>query len=240
MYPEKCESNADKFGYVCGKYTVAKNRKILSPHIEKLYQSYSQKAQFRNVWWAPSKFCANCYNALTEWSHGKLKAMRFGVPMVWSDPIEHKPDRCYFCVRHNTEGHTVKSSRILVYRSVPPHAEMPRQLFTIVMRCQFPNCQSMEVILHFLTRINAPLEHPETNQGNYPEYHPGSLPSSHPGNHPGNHQEIHCQMRHDARSKGPRCRKLSRNLADMHRQRRRSCYLELSCSNKKKVRYYKV
>lgn len=126
MDSKKCETNADIFCYVCAKYTVTKNRRALSSLIETLYQHYFHKPLIKNVWWAPAKFCANCYNALSQWSHGKLKSMRFGVPMVWSDPIEHKKDRCYFCVHHNVGGHTIKTSRSLVYRSVPPHAEMPR------------------------------------------------------------------------------------------------------------------
>lgn len=126
MNPRKCEYDPDTFCYVCGKYTIKKSQKPLTPLIEENYQHYFQRPLIRSVWWAPAQICSTCYTALNKWSHGNLPSMQFGVPMIWNDPIEHKKNQCYFCVNHSIHGHNIKARHDFEYQSVPPHAEIPK------------------------------------------------------------------------------------------------------------------
>ena len=47
--------------------------------------------------WAPHKVCKNCTDTLRLWTQGKIKPMRYGVPMLWRSPKNHHDD-CYFCM----------------------------------------------------------------------------------------------------------------------------------------------
>ena len=41
--------------------------------------------------------CKTCTEQLRQWTNGKRKSLKFGVPMVWREPRNHNDD-CYFCI----------------------------------------------------------------------------------------------------------------------------------------------
>ncbi|XP_022919297.2 uncharacterized protein [Onthophagus taurus] len=58
--------------------------------------------------------------------HRRIKSLSFGVPMVWTDPINHDPSVCYACVNSGS-GMNRKKMRSKVYLSVPS-AQIPLPL----------------------------------------------------------------------------------------------------------------
>lgn len=57
--------------------------------------------------------CKNCTESLRVWTTGKRDALKFGVPMVWTEPSNHSDD-CYFCLV-NIIGINKKNRRWLKY-----------------------------------------------------------------------------------------------------------------------------
>ena len=65
---------------------------------KRVYEAYfGMKLGDQDKEWAPHKVCRNCTDILCLWTQGKVKAMQFGVPMVWRSPKNHH-DNCYFCM----------------------------------------------------------------------------------------------------------------------------------------------
>jgi hypothetical protein len=74
-------------------------------------------------------------------SVGKKKAQRFGIPMVWRQPINHVDD-CYFCMC-TLKGFNTKNKKAITYPNLPsairpvPHGpdipvpNPPKQLHTL-------------------------------------------------------------------------------------------------------------
>lgn len=116
-----CEG-ADKFCYVCGKFTVARNSRNISDTIIDTYEYYFSKQFIRNVWWAPKILCACCYNGITNWANEKRDSLSFGAPMIWSNPFQHHRQLCYFCI--NNKVAKAKFVKKFVYES-SPYAELP-------------------------------------------------------------------------------------------------------------------
>lgn len=115
---------ADKFCFVCGKFTVARNSKNISDSIVQAYEFYFSKQFIKNVWWAPKIICTCCYNGLQNWANKKRNSMSFGVPMIWSNPSRHHPAECYFCI-NNATNHRAKYVKKIVQKS-SPHASIPK------------------------------------------------------------------------------------------------------------------
>ena len=42
--------------------------------------------------WAPHKVCKSCTETSRLRTQGKIKAVQFGIPMVWRDPKNHHDD----------------------------------------------------------------------------------------------------------------------------------------------------
>jgi hypothetical protein len=64
--------------------------------VRKVYNAYfGVKLEDQDKSWAPHKVCYVCVEDLRNWSKGKKKASRFGVPMIWREP-KNRND-CYFC-----------------------------------------------------------------------------------------------------------------------------------------------
>jgi hypothetical protein len=66
--------------------------------------------------WAPKVVCKSCPEMLRQWAVGKLKALPFGIPMVWREPVSH--DECYFC-QINVSGFNKKTRDAIVYPNFP-------------------------------------------------------------------------------------------------------------------------
>ena len=83
-----CPENINLFCYVCGKRAFSTNTALLTEQVERAFKLYFDSEIIRGV---------SCYNGLNMWIQGKRSSLRFGVPMIWTDPGEHNSDNCYAC-----------------------------------------------------------------------------------------------------------------------------------------------
>ena len=94
---QKCLNNPDAFCYICGDFTSVKTRLKITDFIEKVYHTYfGVKLGDEEKTWAPHVVCSNCNSTLLRWTKGE-RSLTFGVPMVWQEPKDHTPTKCYFC-----------------------------------------------------------------------------------------------------------------------------------------------
>ena len=130
----KCKNSPDCFCYICGHFTIKKQRIQVNKFVKKVYYAYFHvKLGDQDKCWAPHIVCKKCVETLRQWTHGK-KAMSFGIPMVWREPKNHVDD-CYFCITQ-TQGFSSKSKHRIQYPSldsailpVPHSNEIPVPVF---------------------------------------------------------------------------------------------------------------
>ena len=116
------------FCYICGKYTPKHQRKGITDFVKQSYFAYFDvKLGYEDKPWAPHKVCKTCVENLRLWKNGKLKGLRFGVPMVWREPQNHHDD-CYFCMV-NIKGFNHYKKRKWEY----PHLKSARRP---ILHCQ--------------------------------------------------------------------------------------------------------
>ena len=94
-----CHNDQDVFCYICGEYMKKEHRFNVRDFTKVPTQrALASSWEIRISLGLPIK-CAKI--ALKLFSFGpkerKVKAMRFGVLMVWREPINHH-DNCYFCL----------------------------------------------------------------------------------------------------------------------------------------------
>lgn len=131
----KCVNSPDSFCYICGCYTLVRQRRNITSFVRRAYQSYFEvPLGDQDKKWAPHIVCHNCEEMLRDWTKGKRKGLPFGVPMVWREPRDHISD-CYFCIV-STKGVGKKNRHTVDYPSIPsairpiPHCdELPVPLF---------------------------------------------------------------------------------------------------------------
>jgi hypothetical protein len=92
MQRRQCLKNPNVFCYICGNFVVKKQR---------------------HKPWAPHTVCSVCVEDLRNWTKGKKKALRFGIPMVW-----RLVDDCYFCVC-KLKGFSTKNKKEITYPNLP-------------------------------------------------------------------------------------------------------------------------
>lgn len=93
-----CVNHPDVFCYVCGEYTLKESRKTISDFVKRTYLAYfGVHLGDQDKSWAPHFICKTCVEHLRQWTTGKRKCLKFGVPMVWREPRNHHDD-CYFCL----------------------------------------------------------------------------------------------------------------------------------------------
>lgn len=131
-----CLNSPNVFCYICGEYTVAKQRKNITDFVRQAYQAYfGVQLGDQDKSWAPHIVCKTCVECLRQWSDQKRKSLKFGVPMVWREPKNHHDD-CYFCLV-NVKGFNkykkgkwdypdLESAR----RPVPHSEEIPVPVYT--------------------------------------------------------------------------------------------------------------
>lgn len=93
-----CERNPDHFCYVCGLYGAIDKRVPFTETLENAYLHYfgfAVKNQDAN--WVPHMVCHSCRLKLYKWAAGDKVHFKFGQPMIWREPIDHKKD-CYICL----------------------------------------------------------------------------------------------------------------------------------------------
>ena len=94
----KCLNHPDNFCYICGKFTLSDQRRLLtSPVCEAYFQYFDWRVGEQEQYWAPHVCCHTCLADLLKWQDGKLKKMPFGAPMKCREPTYHNSD-CYFCL----------------------------------------------------------------------------------------------------------------------------------------------
>ncbi|XP_061480792.1 uncharacterized protein LOC133383677 [Rhineura floridana] len=131
-----CLNNPNAFCYICGEYTLQKQRKNITDFVKQAYLAYfGVKLGDQDKSWAPHKVCKTCVECLRQWKNGERKRLNFGVPMVWREPQNHHDD-CYFCVvnvkgfnhykKHKWKYPDLDSAR----RPVPHSEDVPIPVFT--------------------------------------------------------------------------------------------------------------
>nr|CAI5823868.1 unnamed protein product [Callosobruchus analis] len=93
-----CVNQPDVFCYICGEYMFQQNRRAITEFVKQAYLAYfGVKLGDQDKTWAPHLVCKTCTEQLRQWTTGKRKCLKFGVPMVWREPKNHVDD-CYFCL----------------------------------------------------------------------------------------------------------------------------------------------
>lgn len=123
-----CVNHPDVFCYVCGEYMLKENRKNITDFVKCAYLGYfGVKLGDQDKTWAPHFVCKTCTEHLRQWTTGQRKSLKFGVPMVWREPVNHIDD-CYFCIV-NVSGINRKNRHKWTYPDLPsarrpvPHSE---------------------------------------------------------------------------------------------------------------------
>lgn len=114
MSHRSCINDPDHFCYICGKYTLPKQRRNITDVVKKSYLAYfGIKLGDQSKPWAPHKICRACIEGLRHWVNGKRPSLPFGIPMVWRELSNHSND-CYFC-SCNVKGYNSKNKNQIVY-----------------------------------------------------------------------------------------------------------------------------
>lgn len=129
-----CHDDPDVFCYICDN-CMAKHRFNIGGFTRKAYQAYSGvKVGDQDKSWVPHKVCKNCTETFRLWTLGKVKSVKYEVPMVWQEP-KNCHDDCYFC-QWSTSGwsHRKKTWHCLAIESgrrpLPHCSDGPVPVFT--------------------------------------------------------------------------------------------------------------
>lgn len=124
----KCLNSPDSFCYICGVFTIAKQRTNITRFVKQAYLAYFQlPLGQQDKPWVPHTVCKPCVENLRQWTKGKRKHLSFGKPMVWREPRNHVDD-CYFCLT-KTSGYSKKTRHRITYPDLDsvtrpePHSE---------------------------------------------------------------------------------------------------------------------
>lgn len=124
-----CAHKADTFCYVCGKLTIAKQRRPFTPLLRMAYFRYfNREVSDVDKPWVPNCCCKSCSNMLIGWYNGYSNGLPFGTPMIWVEPMDHVT-QCYFCLV-NTNGFSGRTKDVIEYPEnssviLPvPHSEL--------------------------------------------------------------------------------------------------------------------
>ena len=112
----KCKHNPNSFCYICGCYTLVRQRRNITNFVKLAYKLYFD-IKLGDKKWAPHTVCHICEESLQDWTKGKRKNLPFGVPMVWREPLNHIDD-CYFCLVNTTGIGKIKRQKI-AYSNIP-------------------------------------------------------------------------------------------------------------------------
>lgn len=129
-----CLNHPDAFCYICGIYTMQKQRRNITDFVKQAYLAYfGVEIGKQDKSWVPHKVCKTCVESLRQWTKGE--SLNFGVPMVWREPKNHHDD-CYFCVvnvkgfnrykKHKWEYPDLESAR----RPIPHSKDIPIPVLT--------------------------------------------------------------------------------------------------------------
>ena len=118
MSARQCKTDPNRFCYICGKLTFAKEKRSITSHIKKMYKAYFDcylGDQDKSC--APLVCCLACVKTLSAWYAGKNVHMKFGVTMIWGEQKDHSND-CYLRQHDFTSCTTAKKKKHIVYRNL--------------------------------------------------------------------------------------------------------------------------
>lgn len=104
-----CNKTPNQFCYICGLWVPIRNRRPISERIRTLYRQYFNfDIKYQDKTWVPHFVCNSCSTRLGNWSKGKGH-LRFGRPMIWTDPVNHDTN-CYICLTKVIYSKTTRHS----------------------------------------------------------------------------------------------------------------------------------
>ena len=106
------------FCYVCGEFTLIKQRCTITEQIKKSHLRYfGVQIGDQDKPWAPHIVCSCCRVKFIRWENVASRSFMFGVPMIWREPTDCTND-CYFCMM-KTAGFNVKNKHLIKYPNIP-------------------------------------------------------------------------------------------------------------------------
>ena len=76
------KTKADLFCYICGIYTLTRQRRNISLFVKRAYKAYFQvPLGDQEKKWVPNIVCHNCEKMLRDWTKGK--GLLFGIRYLW-------------------------------------------------------------------------------------------------------------------------------------------------------------
>ena len=158
----KCVTQPDAFCYICGVFTLPKQRRNISEFVKRAYYCYfNVKIGHQDKPWAPHKVCHSCEENLRQWTKGTNK-IKFAIPMVWREPRDHITD-CYFCLT-DVKGYTGKTRHLITYphvnsvtRPVPHTDDAPKPRFVEPSdTASSSECEPMNTDSEFKGKLTGP------------------------------------------------------------------------------------
>ena len=112
----KCVPQSDAFCYMCGVFTLSKQRRNISEFVKRAYYCYfNVKIGHQDKPWPVYKVYHSCEENLLQWTKG-TNEITFKISMVWREPRDHTTD-CYFSLT-NVKGYTGKTRNLITYAHV--------------------------------------------------------------------------------------------------------------------------
>ena len=112
-----CKNDPDLFCFVCGHFILKTTGRKITDEIKYEYLQYFGFALVNeDKPWTPSLICSNCRLILNKWSSGEETYFSFGIPMIWSEALDHSD--CYFCAFTAVVGINKKKRKSLNYPDV--------------------------------------------------------------------------------------------------------------------------
>ena len=119
MTSRQCKNDPNRFCYIYGELTFAKEKRSITSHIKKLYKAYFDCGiEDQDKSWAYYVCSLTCVKTLNTWYARKNVHMKFGVLMIRRKQKDHSND-WYFCQQDYTGCTTAKKKKYIVY----PHLQ---------------------------------------------------------------------------------------------------------------------
>ncbi|XP_076373123.1 uncharacterized protein LOC143257936 [Tachypleus tridentatus] len=134
MASKSCKHSPDAFCYVCGQFIKTKAKTYSVTASAKMCEAY--KAYFdmpvgdQDKPWAPYFTCEHCTRTLEGWYRGETRAMKFAIPRIWREPIDHSRN-CYFYMLSSSKRRAGNNASAIMYPDLPspispvPHCPEP-------------------------------------------------------------------------------------------------------------------
>ena len=86
MSARQCKTDSNRFCYIYGELTFAKEKRSVTSHIKKMYKAYFVcYLGDQDKSWAAHVSCLTRVKTLGPWYAEKDVHMQFGVPVIWRE-----------------------------------------------------------------------------------------------------------------------------------------------------------